>query len=104
MARHMVNNAPNTISTKQLVHFGQLIKTERFQKFDYKTAANLRFYGQAEPPEYDLCKVNVKLYVYYGSKDYTTPVKVNILSGKYLKIKVNLYFFGNLFLYRVSNI
>lgn len=76
MARHLVNNSPNTISTKQFVHFGQLIRSGLFRKFDYKRSANLRIYGQAEPPEYDLSNVMTKLFVYYGARDFVTPSKV----------------------------
>lgn len=76
MARHVINNSPNTISTKQLVHFGQLIKSGRFQKYDYRTSANLRIYGQSEPPMYNLSKIEGNLFVYYGAKDVVTPDKV----------------------------
>lgn len=76
MARHMLRNSPNIASIKQLMHFGQIIKSNRFQQFDYKETANLRIYGHPQPPEYDLSALNASLFVYYGLADFTTPANV----------------------------
>lgn len=98
MARHVINNTPNTISTKQVVHFGQLLKSGKFQRFDYKSSANLRIYGQAEPPAYNIRNVTTNMFVYYGVKDFLTTVKVNLCNLGNFK-----YYFSISFI-RASNI
>ena len=57
---------PSGGSFKQLVHFGQMIKSGKFQKFNY---------GMSQPLEYDLSKVTVPVGIHYalGDKLVTAP-------------------------------
>ncbi|XP_065087628.1 lipase 3-like [Ochlerotatus camptorhynchus] len=69
----LLDNALSGISTKQLVHYGQLIQSRRFQQFDYKNfLTNMQRYKQAKPSEYSFAKVTVPFTLFYGSKDFLT--------------------------------
>ncbi|XP_062557761.1 lipase 3-like [Armigeres subalbatus] len=71
----LLDNALSGISTKQLVHYGQLIQTRKFQQFDYKNfLTNMKRYKQAKPTEYDLSKVTVPFILYSGSKEFFTSL------------------------------
>ncbi len=45
---------PCGTSLKCFKHFLQIIKSKKFQKYDYGQEANCHIYGQSNPPEYDL--------------------------------------------------
>lgn len=64
-------------SKKQLLHFLQLMNSEKFQQFDYGDK-NLKYYGREEPPEYKLGKVTAPVYIYYGGYDGIVHKKVRI--------------------------
>lgn len=55
-------------SFKQLKHFGQFVKTGRFQHYDYQED-NQKIYGSAEPPEYNLNKTTFPIALFYGKSD-----------------------------------
>lgn len=48
---------PSGTSFKSLDHFGQIIRDDKFQRYDYGDDANLRIYGSHTPPEIDLTKI-----------------------------------------------
>lgn len=54
---------------KNLIHYGQIIQSGRFQRFDYGKATNLKKYGSEQPPEYDLSKIKVKTALFTGDVD-----------------------------------
>jgi lysosomal acid lipase/cholesteryl ester hydrolase len=51
-----VTDWPSGTSTQNLLHYVQMIKHGRFAKYDHGREGNLRVYGQAAAPEYDLAK------------------------------------------------
>lgn len=54
---------------KQIVHFSQWIKTNRFGLYDFGRTKNLRIYGSELPPEYNLTNIVVPIAYYYGKHD-----------------------------------
>ncbi|KAJ4462706.1 putative Gastric triacylglycerol lipase [Paratrimastix pyriformis] len=60
---------PAGTSAQDIVHWAQLIRTGRFQRFDYGAAANMALYGQEEPPQFDLSKLTVPTHIFYGGRD-----------------------------------
>lgn len=57
-------------STKNLIHFAQIYRTNKFQKYDYGGAENKKRYNSSYPPVYDLSKVPTKnLFLAYGGAD-----------------------------------
>ncbi|XP_026482356.1 lipase 3-like [Ctenocephalides felis] len=65
----ILENVPAGASTKQLLHFAQLITSANFQKYNYGWFKNNKIYGQAFPPKYDLKKLTAPTYLYYSDKD-----------------------------------
>ncbi|KYQ54206.1 Lipase 3 [Trachymyrmex zeteki] len=63
-------HCPAGSSVKQFLHFGQLISSGSFQKFDYGTRANLTLYGSTRPPKYTLERVKVPVAIFYSENDF----------------------------------
>ncbi|XP_018364290.1 PREDICTED: lipase 3-like [Trachymyrmex cornetzi] len=72
---------PDSVSTKQIIHYGQLIKSgtlsspDEFKQFDYGILGNTNVYGSLNPPNYDLSKIKVPVYLYYSENDWLADVK-----------------------------
>ncbi|RWS18324.1 gastric triacylglycerol lipase-like protein, partial [Leptotrombidium deliense] len=49
-----VAHTPSPTSVWNVIHFGQLVVSNKFRKFDFGTRGNLKHYGTRYPPEYDL--------------------------------------------------
>lgn len=74
---------PSPSSVWQLVHFGQLYQSGKFQKFDYGSAQlNVAHYGVESPPEYPLTSIpeDMNIIIMNGATDYlVTPENVEHL-------------------------
>ncbi|XP_058065393.1 lipase 3-like [Anopheles bellator] len=76
MLPHIVDDLWCSISTRQLIHFGQLMQTKKFQQFDYRNyMLNTKQYGQAKPPEYNLSRVLLPVSLFHGAKDFITSTQ-----------------------------
>ncbi|XP_012265131.1 lipase 3 isoform X5 [Athalia rosae] len=74
---------PAGSSYKQIVHYGQNMKSGYFRKFDYGKEENLKLYGSAVPPKYNLGKVKVPVTIFYSENDFMTdPRDVATLAEK----------------------
>jgi len=82
---------PTLTSVKNMAHWSQGVRTNKFQKYDYGSATqNMKHYNQTTPPAYDLTKIPSSLPValFSGTNDYladTTDVvsissKINSIS------------------------
>jgi len=61
---------PAGASIKSFLHFNQLIKRKKwFGKYDYGKKANLKRYGQANPPAYDFSLIKTKVIAFSGQED-----------------------------------
>lgn len=56
-------------SIKQLEHFVQCKTTGRFAYFDYGIQKNLRIYGSATSPDYNINNTKVPVAIFYGFSD-----------------------------------
>lgn len=66
----LLQHFPAGVSWKQIVHYGQLIMSKRFQLYDYyDKSKNLEVYGTSTPPQYDLDNVEIPMTLYYGTSD-----------------------------------
>lgn len=72
-------NFPAGASTKQFVHYGQEINSQKFRKFDYGIVNNLNRYKSTEPPDYNISNITAPVALFYSDNDYLVGVKVNIL-------------------------
>lgn len=71
----MRTHAPAGASMKQLYHYGQLIRSHRFCKYDYGMNRNLQIYGRTTPPDYDLQNCTAKVAIVYADKDTLSAVE-----------------------------
>lgn len=67
--RTLFSNFPAGTSVHNMARYGQSMKTEHFQKFDYGKKKNLALYGIEDPPRYNLSAVTVPLVAIYGRND-----------------------------------
>lgn len=58
----------------QIVHYGQLMKSTEFRRFDYGWHRNLRSYGKFKPPNYQLGRINASVALHYGTNDLFVDV------------------------------
>ncbi|XP_033209290.1 lipase 3-like isoform X2 [Belonocnema kinseyi] len=61
---------PAGASLKQFAHYAQLIKSNKFRKFDYGLTGNLKKYGKLFPPDYNLSKITTRVALHYSDNDY----------------------------------
>jgi gastric triacylglycerol lipase len=94
----LLNKSAGT-STKNLLYFRQLAINNRFERYDYGKALNLRIYGKPTPPEFDLGKIDIPVYFIAGNEDLLAdPVDVNALVAgltKSPKVWVKFYKAGH---------
>jgi len=67
----MVAHEPGGTSVKNMIHWGQVIKSGSFVMYDYGQAGNKLMYNQTTPPVYQLSKINptVPIALFYGGED-----------------------------------
>lgn len=68
-------HAPAGASLKQLYHFGQLIKSDRFCQYNYGKIINQDVYGRDTPPDYNLKNCIAKIAIIYSDADVLIPVE-----------------------------
>ncbi|KOX71607.1 Lipase 3 [Melipona quadrifasciata] len=66
---------PSGVAVKQLAHYGQLIQSGKFRKFDYGLAGNIEKYNETNPPDYNLRNVTVPTYLHYATNDKVVDVE-----------------------------
>jgi len=73
---------PNPTSTMNVGHWGQLVNSGLFQKFDFGTDGNWQHYNQSTPPQYDIGALPKSLPIAFftGGNDYLAdPTDVQYL-------------------------
>lgn len=68
-------NLPETTSVKTLLHYGQLVRNNRFAQFDNGEEGNVNAYGTAQQPDYDLTNTATPTALYYSDSDTFAAVK-----------------------------
>lgn len=66
---------PASASVKQLLHYGQLIQSNRFCQFDNGEFTNKRVYGTATPPDYKLKNATASVAMFYADDDVLVSPK-----------------------------
>lgn len=64
---------------RQVYHYLQLIKSKKFQNYDFKNEGNLEKYKSPTPPEYQTSNIGVKMQILYGTHDVLSTPEVNSL-------------------------
>ncbi|XP_023947434.2 lipase 3-like [Bicyclus anynana] len=63
-------HTPAGTSLRTLLHYSQIFKTDKFEKYDFGKARNLEVYGTEQPPTYNLANVTVPVVLLHGSNDH----------------------------------
>lgn len=66
----IIAHTPAGASVHTIAHYGQLINTGEFSKYDYGAIGNMKHYGQAKPPPYNLSKVTAPVGLFWGNTDW----------------------------------
>jgi len=79
-----VGHNPAGTSVQNVVHFGQMVQSNLFNKYDYGTKEeNERHYGTPTPPIYDLSKMITPTVLFWGANDWLAdPTDVGMLRSK----------------------
>lgn len=56
-------------STKSVDHYAQIIRSGKFQEFDYGPVKNMEHYGQSKPADYNVKNITAPISLYYGTGD-----------------------------------
>ncbi|KAJ8673199.1 hypothetical protein QAD02_004461 [Eretmocerus hayati] len=65
----ILSHDPAGVSLKTIIHFHQLVHSNRFAHFDYGPKVNLDIYGSAIPPDYDISKIQVPVGIFWAEND-----------------------------------
>nr|CAD7429300.1 unnamed protein product [Timema monikensis] len=66
----ILGHTPAGTSTRTLVHYAQLIRSGRFEPYDFGPRMNVKCYNQSTPPEYDLTNITVPIALHYSDNDW----------------------------------
>ncbi|KAK4577435.1 hypothetical protein RGQ29_027796 [Quercus rubra] len=81
-----LDHAPQSTSTKNMIHLSQMLRAGNIAKYDYgDESENMKHYGQSTPPLYNLTRIpkDIPLFIGYGGADSFSDVKdVNRLLDK----------------------
>jgi len=68
-----VSETPAGTSVKNIAHWGQCVRSNTFQMYDYGcgilTCENMKIYGQRTPPRYNLSLLQLPISLFYGGDD-----------------------------------
>ncbi|XP_037513150.1 lysosomal acid lipase/cholesteryl ester hydrolase [Rhipicephalus sanguineus] len=85
-----ISHTPAGTSVKNMIHFAQLVREKRFQKFDYGSSKNMAIYGQKIPPVYNVSGVKIPVGLFWSLNDwFADPADVNILTKQLPNIIFN---------------
>lgn len=65
-----VAHTPAGTSVKDVVHFAQLVKSQKFQMYDYGEKKNMEKYNSPTPPLYNVTKMETPVALFTGSQDW----------------------------------
>ncbi|KAI5645180.1 alpha/beta hydrolase fold domain-containing protein [Phthorimaea operculella] len=75
----MFSHYPSSFSSKQLIHFGQLVQSGKFRRFDYGSDKNVDVYGTKSPPDYPVGKINTPVAIVYSRANDWVSVYEDVL-------------------------
>lgn len=59
-----------------MAQYGHIAQAGKVIMYDYGKLKNKRVYGQSDPPVYDLSKITLPVYLFYGENDLLATPKV----------------------------
>ncbi|ELT87656.1 hypothetical protein CAPTEDRAFT_5448 [Capitella teleta] len=83
-----VSHSPAGTSVKNLIHFAQMVKSNRCQKYDYGMIGNFEHYRQLHAPIYNISAMDVPSYLFSSGKDtLADPTDVKYLLSQLPNLK-----------------
>ncbi|XP_063636117.1 lipase 1-like [Cydia splendana] len=73
--RRMFEHVPAGTSIQNMAKYGQAMNELHFVKFNYGSEENLKVYGVAEPPEYDLGMTTMPVVIFHGESDHLVDTR-----------------------------
>ncbi|XP_043269208.1 uncharacterized protein [Venturia canescens] len=70
MLTSILAHVPAGASVRQIIHYGQVVKSGKFQQYDHGWVKNWRKYKSLRPPLYDLSRIKVPVSLHYASNDW----------------------------------
>ena len=68
---------PSPTSSKNMIHWTQLIRSGKFHDFDFGKEMNLKKYNSEYPPIFDISTIETPMMLFYGEFDrLATPMDV----------------------------
>ncbi|KAE9551238.1 hypothetical protein FO519_005549 [Halicephalobus sp. NKZ332] len=64
-----VDHTPAGTSTKNIIHWAQMVSSKKFRKYDYGSQ-NEEYYGQSSPPEYNISNIKIPTSIFYSKNDW----------------------------------
>ncbi|XP_015920104.1 gastric triacylglycerol lipase [Parasteatoda tepidariorum] len=78
-----VHHTPAGSSTRSVVHYGQMVNSKKFLKYDYGKKKNLLHYNQTTPPEYFTENITTNVALFWSVNDkLADPQDVHLLEGR----------------------
>ncbi|XP_067129976.1 gastric triacylglycerol lipase-like [Centruroides vittatus] len=75
---------PAGTSTKNYIHYGQMVNSKELQKFDYGPLGNLKKYKQIQPPKYNIPNIETPIALFWSLNDLLAdPEDVDILRNRF---------------------
>lgn len=71
----VLGHTPAGASARQLVHYGQEVRSGHFRQYDYGWIENFYQYKRLTPPDYSLPNVKTKVAIYYSKTDSLAAVE-----------------------------
>lgn len=65
----IAGHTPAGASSRQLIHYGQEVRSGHFRRYDHGWIQNYIEYKQVTPPAYNLQNVKAKVAIYYSVAD-----------------------------------
>jgi len=65
-----IAHAPAGTSVKNMAHWSQQIRTNKFQKYDYGLIGNMEHYQSIDPPQYDVATIRTPTALFTGTEDW----------------------------------
>jgi lysosomal acid lipase/cholesteryl ester hydrolase len=71
-----LSDEPGGTSTMNIIHWSQMVRSGKQQKYDYENALdNLFHYGSTTPPEYNLGNIKSDIHLYWSPCDWLADEK-----------------------------
>ncbi|XP_049876863.1 lipase 3-like [Pectinophora gossypiella] len=84
----IMQHLPAGASTRQIKQYAQAVAHNEFTKYDYGAEINQRVYGSAQPPKYNMQKVQTPVALYYSEEDWLAhPSDVERLAKELPNVK-----------------